>query len=182
MIYLSLLAALFLLFALVATIARSFQGESALNFGAPHFDQEAISLESGNDDANDALNLEIFLRAFGDDDQRFVDTLGDAGLQRLLAYERRRIALRWIGRKTAEAKGIMRAHVRGVRETNDLSVSAEIRLALQYVELLTLFEFLSVSVFIFGPAGLQRRALRTNAMVSAMRHFGQTSVSGAAAL
>jgi hypothetical protein len=182
MIYLSLLAALFLLFALVATIARSFQGESDLNLGGPHFDQEAISLESGNDDANDALNLEIFLRAFGDDDQRFVDTLGDSRLHRLLAYERKRIALRWIDRKTAEAKGIMRAHVRRVREANDLSVSAEIRLALQYVELLTLFEFLSVSVFIFGPAGLQRRALRTNAMLSAMRHFGQTSVSGAVAL
>ena len=182
MIYLSLLAALFLLIAMVAVIARSFQTESDLNFGGPHLRQEAIFLESGNNDANDALNLEILLRAFGDDDQRFVDTLGDLGLRRLLAYERKRIALRWIGRKTAEARGIMRAHVRRVREAKDLSVSAEIRLSLQYAQLLTLFEFLSVSVFIFGPAGLQSRALRTNKMLSTMRHFGQTSVSGVPAL
>jgi hypothetical protein len=180
MIYLSLLAALFLFIALLATIARSFQRESDLNFGDPHLSQQAISLESGIDDTNDALNLEIFIRAFGDDDQRFVATLGDLGLRRLLAYERKRITLRWIGRKKAEARGIMRAHVYRIREAKDLSVSAEIRLALQYVELLTLFEFLSVSIFIFGPAGLQSRALRTNEMLSAMRHFGQTAVSGAA--
>jgi hypothetical protein len=176
MIYLSLVAAILLLLALLATIARSFQTDSDLNFaGQP---QEAFSLDDRNDAVNDA-NLEIFLKAFGDDDQRFVETLGDSRVQKLLAYERKRIALRWIGRKTAEARGIMQAHVRRARDAKDLSVSREIRLALQYVELLALFELLSLSVFIFGPAGLRKWALRTNAILSDMKRFGQSAVPGA---
>jgi hypothetical protein len=177
MIYLSLAAAIFLLLALVAMIARSFRTDSDLDFaGQP---QEGFSLDDRNSAVNDALNLEIFLKAFGDDDQRFVETLGDSRVQKLLAYERKRIALRWIGRKTAEARGIMQAHVRRAREATDLSVSAEIRLALQYVELRALFEFLALSVFIFGTAGLRKWALRTNAILLDMRRFGQSAVPGA---
>jgi hypothetical protein len=179
MIYLSLIAAVLLLLALVAMIARSFQTDSDLNFAGPS--QEASSPDDRNDAVHDALNLEIFLKAFGDDDQRFVETLGDSRVQKLLAYERKRIALRWIGRKTAEARSIMQGHVRRARDAKDLSVSAEIRLALQYVELLALFELLSLSVFIFGPAGLRKWALRTNAILSDMKRFGQSAVRGMAA-
>jgi hypothetical protein len=171
MIYVSLIAALLLLLALVVMIARSFQTD-----GQP---QEAFSPDDRKDAVNDALNLEIFLKAFGDDDQRFVETLGDSRVQKLLAYERKRIALRWIGRKTAEARGIMQAHVHRAREAKDLSVSAEIRLALQYLELLALFEFLAISVLIFGPAGLRKRALWTNAILSDMKRFGQSAVPDA---
>ena len=176
MIYLSLIAAVLLLLALVAMIARSFQTDSDLNFADPS--QEASALDDRNNAVNDALNLEIFLKAFGDDDQRFVETLGDSRVEKLLAYERKRIALRWIGRKTAEARGIMQRHVRRARDAKDLSVSAEIRLALQYVELLALFELLSLSVFIFGTAGLRKWALRTNAILSDMKRFGQSAVPG----
>ena len=176
MIYLSLIAGVLLLLALVAMIARSFQTDSDLNFAGPS--QEAYAPDDRNNAVNDALNLEIFLKAFGDDDQRFVETLGDSRVEKLLAYERKRIALRWIGRKTAEARGIMQGHVRRARDAKDLSVSAEIRLALQYVELLALFELLSLSVFIFGPAGLRNWALRTNAILSDMKRFGQSAVPG----
>ena len=180
MIYLSLLAALLLFIALVATIARSFHTESDLNFGGWDF-QEASSSDGRNDDASDAHNLEIFLRAFSGDDQRFVETLGDSGVQRLLAYERKRIALGWIRRKTAEARFIMREHARRARKAKDLNVSAEIRLALQYLELLALFELLTLTVFIFGPAGLQKRALQTIAILSDIRRFGGSAASNAMA-
>jgi hypothetical protein len=73
----------------------------------------------------------------------------------------------------------MQAHVHRAREAKDLSVSAEIRLALQYVELLALFEFLAISVLIFGPAGLRKRALWTNAILSDMKRFGQSAVPDA---
>jgi hypothetical protein len=174
MIYVSLIAAFLLLLALVAVIARSFRTDSDLDFAGQRF-----SLDARNDAVNDEINLEIFLKAFGDDDQRFVETLGNSRLQELLAYERKRIALRWIGRKTAEARDIMQAHVRSARGAKDLSVSAEIRLALQYVALLALFEFLTISVLIFGPAGLRKRVLWTNAILSDMKRFGQSAVPGA---
>jgi hypothetical protein len=99
----------------------------------------------------------------------------------LLAYERKRIALGWIRRKTAEARFIMREHARRARKAKDLNVSAEIRLALQYLELLALFELLALTVFIFGPAGLQRRALQTIAILSDIRRFGGSAASNAVA-
>lgn len=181
MIYLSLLATLLLFVALAAIIARSFHNEPDVNFSGLR-EQDTSFLDGRNDEANDGLNLEILLRTFSDDDQHFVETLGDASLQRMLAYERKRIALRWIGRKAAEAKFIMSEHVRRARAAKDLNVSAEIRLALQYIELLAHFELLAFIVFIFGPAGLRRRALQTNAILSDMRRFGEAAVSSAPAL
>ena len=181
MIYLSLLAALLLFVALAAIIARSFHNEPDVNFSGLR-EPDVSSLDGRNDDANDALNLEILLRTFSDDDQHFVETLADASLQRMLAYERKRIALRWIRRKTAEARFIMREHLRRARAAKDLNVSAEIRLALQYIELLTHFKLLAFIVLIVGPAGLRRRALQTNAILSDMRRFGEAAVTGAPAL
>ena len=76
----------------------------------------------------------------------------------------------------------MREHLRRARAAKDLNVSAEIRLALQYIELLTHFELLAFIVLIVGPAGLRRRALQTNAILSDMRRFGEAAVTGAPAL
>jgi hypothetical protein len=45
--------------------------------------------------------------------------------------------------------------------------------------LLALFEFLAISVLIFGPAGLRKRALWTNAILSDMKRFGQSAVPDA---
>jgi hypothetical protein len=171
MIYLSLLAALLLFVALVATLSRSLHPEPDLDFDDLNAPQE-LSLEGPGEDTNAALYCEILLRAFSSEDQRFIATLGDSRVERLLLFERKRIALRWIRRKSAEARLIMTEHVRRAREASDLRVWSELRLAFQYLEFRALCEFLALMVFSFGPAGLQGLALQTNATLLDIRRFG----------
>lgn len=176
MIYLSIFAALLLFLALAMLIARSLYWEPDLNIaGPPAKDDSAGQLDL----ANDAFSFEILLRAFGEDDQRFITALGDKHVERLLLFERKRIALRWIRRKSAEARSIMRDHANRAREASDLRVSGEARLAFRYMELLMLCEMLSLSVFLFGPAGLQKFAVRTNMVLSDVKRFGNVVVPGA---
>ena len=173
MIYLSIFAALVLFFALVMLIARSLYWEPDLNIaGLPSTDA------AGQIEANDAMSFEILLRAFGDDDQRFITALGDKHVERLLLFERKRIAFRWIRRKSAEARSIMREHANRAREASDLRASGEARLAFRYVELLMLCEGLSLIVFLFGPAGLQKFAVQTNTVLSDMKRFGNVVAPG----
>ena len=173
MIYLSIFAALLLFFALVMAIARSLYWEPDLNVaGLPG------TATGQMDEANEAFSFKILLRAFGDDDRRFVAELGDKHIERLLLFERKRIALRWIRRKSAEARSIMREHANRAREARDLRASGEARLAFRYVELLMLCEGLSLIVFLFGPAGLQKFAVQTNTVLSDMKRFGNVVVPG----
>jgi hypothetical protein len=175
MIYLSIFAALLLFCALVVLIARSLYWEPDLNVaGLPGTD-----VAGQIDEANDAMSFEILLRAFGDDDQRFITALGDKHVERLLLFERKRIALRWICRKSTEARAIMREHANRAREASDLTVSGEARLAFRYMELLMLCEVLSLSVFLFGPAGLQKFAVQTNMVLWEIKRFGNVVVPGA---
>jgi len=175
MIYLSIFAALLLFFALVVLIARSLYWEPDLNIAGLPGRDAARQI----DEANDAMSFEILLRTFGDDDQRFITALGDKYVERLLLCERKRIALRWIRRKSAEARSIMREHANRAREASDLTVSGEARLAFRYMELLMLCEALSLSVSLFGPAGLQKFAVQTNTILSDMRRFGNVVAPGA---
>jgi hypothetical protein len=180
MIYLSLFAALLLFVALWAMISRCLHPEPDLDFDGPN-GQQGVSFEGRGDDANNALYREILLRAFSREDQRFIATLGDPRVERLLLVERKRIALSWIRRKSAEARLIMSEHVRRAREASDLKVASELRLAFQYLELLALCEFLGLMVFSFGPAGLQGLALQTNAILLDMKRFGEPVAPSAGA-
>ena len=176
MIYLSIFAALLLFFALVVLTARSLYWEPDLNIaGLPGRDAAAGQI----DEANDAMSFEILLRAFGDDDRRFITALGDKHVERLLLFERKRIALRWIRRKSAEARSIMREHANRAREASDLTVSGEAGLAFRYMELLMLCEVLSISVSLFGPAGLQKFAVQANMILSDIKRFGNVVAPGA---
>jgi hypothetical protein len=180
MIYLSILAALFLFFALVM-IARSLHSEPDLNIPGL-LGSDAAAFNGRLDDANDAIHSEILVRVFGDDDQRFIGAMGDSRVERLLRFERKRIALSWIRRKVAQAQAIMCEHVRRAREAEDLKVSGEVRLALQYLELLALCKALALIVVFFGPAGLQSLAMQTNAILSGMRRLGESAVPDAGAV
>ena len=174
MIYVSIIAALLLFAALVATISRSLSMEPDRDF----YDmdgQDTFSREPG-DDANERLYPEVLLRAFGDEDKSFVDATGAPRIQRLFIFERKRIALNWIRRKSKEARLIMGEHVRQTREASDLKISGELRIAFQYIQLLALCQLLALLVFFVGPAGLHGLALRANATLQDMRRFGEPSV------
>jgi len=176
MIYLSILAAIVLFLVLTVAIARSLHTEPELNISVL---PDAGGPAGGVDEAGNALSFAILSRVFGDDDRRFIAGLGDKRVEQLLLFERKRIALRWLRRKSAEARSIMRGHAQRAREARDLSVSCEARLALQFVELLVLCEMLALIIFLFGPQGFERFATQTNAVLSDMKRFADIAGSDA---
>jgi hypothetical protein len=175
MIYLSIFAALLLFLVLAATIVRSLHSTSDLSMPG----MSGSDTLTSDEQADEALQFEALLRIFSEDDHRFVAALGDPRIQGLLHFERKRMAIGWIRRKTAEARSVMREHARRVRELEDLKVSGEARLAFQYFELLALCELLALLIFFFGPAGLQGLAVQTNGILLGMRRLGETTVSDA---
>src|SRR5438445_6070166 len=118
------------------------------------------------------------LRTLGADEQRFSSSVVDKRVGRFPVVERKRIALRWIRRKSAEARSVMREHANRARDASDLAVSGEARLAFRYLELLMLCEVLSLSVFLFGPAGLQKFAVQTHMVLSDIKRFGNVVAPG----
>jgi len=168
MTYLSILIAALLFFVLVVSILRPKHGNGG---GAVDY-EEVLGLEGG---ADDSLSAQMLARVFSPGDEAFVAGEASAGLARLLHRERKRLALRWVGRKAAEARGIMRQHARLARTARDLRPSGELRLALRYLELRSLCALLFVLVSAFGPAGLHGLAAETNAVLSGIRTLGETA-------
>jgi hypothetical protein len=174
MIYLSILAAVLLFLVLAAMIARSLYAASDVDIPSLS-GPDALASGSRVDDANQVLHSEILERIFNEDDHRYVAEMGDLRIARLLLIERKRVAITWIHRKTAEARFIMREHMRRARAARDLKVSGEVRLAVRYLELLTLCELFALAVFFFGPAGLQGLALHTNGILLGMKRLGESA-------
>jgi hypothetical protein len=171
MIYLSIVAVFLPLLVLVAMISRSlYSNPDDPNLALSGSD--AIAPDDRLDDSGDTLYLEILLRTFSEDDQRFVATLGDTHVQRLLQFERKRIALGWIHRKKAEARSIMHEHVSRAKALRDLKASSEFRLVFQYIGLLAMCQLLVLLVFFFGPSRLQGLAIQTNGILVGLRRAG----------
>ena len=167
MIYVSLSFAVLLLFMLAAIFARSMYSSPDLNVVIS--DTDSYAFHERIDERDDAIYLEILLRIFKDDDRRFVASVGNSQVEKLLYLERKRIAIGWIHRKEMEARSIMREHVRRARRSSDLSVLKEIVLLFRYIELLMLCESLILLILLFGPSQLQGLAIQTTGTLSGLR-------------
>jgi hypothetical protein len=174
MIYLSILAAMLLFLVLAATIVRSLHAGSDVDIPGVS-GPETVGSGGRLDDANQVLHYEILQRIFNEDDHLYAAQMGDVRIARLLLIERKRVAITWIQRKTAEARFIMREHRRRARTARDLKVAVEARLAVQYLELLALCELFVLAVFFFGPAGLRGLALHTNGILLGIKRLGEST-------
>jgi hypothetical protein len=172
MTYLSILIAVLLFVVLAVSLLRArrdgaagaIEDDEVLSAGAP----EAAPEDEG-------LSAQMLTRVFSSCDDAFVAEEASAGLGRLLRRERKRLALRWVGRRAAEARSIMRRHARLARTARDVQVSGEVQLALRYVELRSLCGLLFVLVSVFGPVGLHGLAVQTNAVLAGIRTLGETA-------
>jgi hypothetical protein len=172
MTYLSILVAVLLFFVLVVSILRSRH-----NGAAAAIDDDDV-LGSGTSDASaedEAVSAQTLTRVFSSCDEAFLAEQASAGLERLLRRERKRLALRWVGRKAAEARSIMRQHARLARTARDLQAFGEVQLALRYIELRSLCGLLFVLVSVFGPVGLHGLAVQTNAVLTGIRTLRETA-------
>ena len=105
-------------------------------------------------------------RCLSEEDARFIENLGSAGVFRLLLSERRRLALRWLRLTRREAARLFGLHVRTARYAPDLRPLTEAKLVLEFATFLMIYEVLAGLVRLYGP-------FRTHSYVGSIHGLAQ---------
>jgi hypothetical protein len=116
-----------------------------------------------------AVAGQVLSRVFSVEDEEFVASLKSLELQKLMAQERKKLALRWVVRKSMEARRIMQEHTQASRTARDLQISGELQLVARYLGLRALCGLLFILVMTFGPAGRHRLAAEADALFLRIR-------------
>ncbi len=90
-------------------------------------------------------------RIFGTEDWDFVLHETPSEIQRMFQRERTVLALAWLRRTRRQTSQVMRAHVAVARQSEDLQIVVEIKLALNYLLFLGLCNSLIGWVWLLGP-------------------------------
>ncbi len=90
-------------------------------------------------------------RIFGPQDWEFVSRETPPETQRMFQRERTVLAIAWLRRTRLQVSQVMRAHVVGVQQSDDLQLATELRLALSYFLFLILCNSLIGWVWLYGP-------------------------------
>ena len=90
-------------------------------------------------------------RIFGPEDWDFVSRETASEIQRMFQRERTVLAIAWLRRARLQVSQVMRAHVAGAQQSEDLQLATETRLALSYFLFLILCNSLIGWVWLYGP-------------------------------
>jgi len=90
-------------------------------------------------------------RIFGPQDWDFVSRETTSEIQRIFQRERTVLAIAWLRRARLQVSQVMRAHVAGAQQSEDLQLATETRLALSYFLFLILCNSLIGWVWLYGP-------------------------------
>ncbi len=90
-------------------------------------------------------------RIFGPQDWDFVSRETPPETQRMFQRERTVLAIAWLRRTRLQVSHVMRTHVAGVQQSEDLQLATEMRLALSYFLFLILCNSLIGWVWLHGP-------------------------------
>jgi hypothetical protein len=160
-----------LLVALLVFAVRSAQGRRDLAYAATLDGTKSLT---GANAVGDELSSLAIQRIFAADDAEFVATFQDADLLHLFRQERKRVALRWIGRKRIQAKAILQEHLKLSRTARDLELAGEMNVLRHYAQLRLFCSLLSYAVFLIGPQRLHTMARRANSAFHGFRNFSET--------
>lgn len=108
-------------------------------------------------------------RIFAVEDWQFVSK-GPSEIQQLFRRERSALAGSWVRRTRKLISQVMRAHLIAVRNSEELQVTTEIRLALSYLFYVVLCDLLIVLIWLRGPVSTRisvRATLRCLARIGA---------------
>jgi ribosomal protein S18 len=119
----------------------------------------------------------VVKQIFSPQDLDFVARERSLRLQRFFVSERRRIAMRWIRRTSAELSRAIQLHVRSAREAEDLEAYTEAKVLFQYVQLRCVCGLLLLSAILVRPSLLQEIAVYASAL-SHRLDFSRTKLEG----
>lgn len=120
-------------------------------------------------------------RIFAVEDWQFVST-GPSEIQQLFRRERSALAISWVRRTRKLISQVMRAHLMAVRNSENLQVTTEIRLALSYLFYAVLCNLLIGLIWLRGPVSTRlsvRATLRCLAQIGAVFGKLMTAVDAA---
>jgi hypothetical protein len=100
-------------------------------------------------------------RIFGPQDWGFVSRETLPEIQRMFRRERTVLAIAWLRRTRLQVSQVMRAHVAGAQQSDDLQIAAEIRIALSYFFFLILCNSLIGWIWLHGPVRARKVVGRT---------------------
>jgi hypothetical protein len=103
---------------------------------------------------NNLLPLDLVVRIFSRADREFIRRMRSPRLQRIYTEERRKVALHWVRRTSAEVSRIMRTHRLASRQSKDLDAAAEANLLFQYLKLKLVLGILVLLIASVGPDAL----------------------------
>ena len=127
----------------------------------------ANGLESAEDDSSlgageAACPADVVKQVFSPQDFAFVASQRSPRLQHFFISERRRVAMGWIRRTSAELSAAMRDHVRVSRQKQDVEAATEARVLLRYLQLRCLCGLLLASAAVVRPSAVQELAVYAN--------------------
>lgn len=97
------------------------------------------------------LQRDLGERIFGPQDWDFVSRETPSEIQRMFQRERTVLAITWLRRTRSQVSQVMRAHVTGAQQSEDLQLATETKLALNYFLFLILCNSLIGWVWLHGP-------------------------------
>jgi hypothetical protein len=98
---------------------------------------------------------------FGLGDWDFVSRNEPAEIQKMFLRERVTLAISWLRRTRLQVSRVMRAHVAVARQSDDLHLATEIKVALSYFLFLILCNSLIGWVWLYGPVRTRKIVGRT---------------------
>lgn len=115
---------------------------------------------------------EVVEQVFSSQDFAYISRMGSSRLRRFYISERRRIAMGWIRRTSADLSRAIQFHVRAAREAQDLEAATEAKVLLQYVQLRCLCGLLLLSVVLVRPSLLQEIAVYASGLSHRLEFAG----------
>jgi hypothetical protein len=107
---------------------------------------------------------ELVLRIFSIEDWSLVSATNSTKLEKLFRRERRAVALLWVQQTSAAIRRIMREHMQVSRGASDLEFTTEVRLVVQYAQLMLICGILNVVIQLFGPLWLRGLAVYADSL------------------
>lgn len=116
------------------------------------------------------------------EDAAFIKSLRSAELHRLFVKERRRLALEWLNEMLREAQRLMAMHGQAARQTTELSLLTELRVAFEHALFLGVYGAVFGLVWLFGPFRMRGMLGAVRSLADAFGVIGRRIAVGAGAL
>jgi len=123
--------------------------------------EHAAEIPPDDEEVREILPEEFATRIFSRSDWEFVSNNKSIELDSLFLRERKAVALLWLRQTAGGIRRVMREHAEAARKSQDLQVTTELKLFIQYGQLLLACGLLFLAIRVAGPVSPGALAIYT---------------------